>query len=264
MKTFLSNIFKYFGLNVSKWAKTGYEDLLHVPRYQETTLTLLGKPFTIADSHSFYYSYKEIFLDEIYEFTVRHGNNPKILDCGSNYGTSVVYFKHLYPNATITAVEADPIIYKRLLENITKRNYRDVTIINKALSDTLTPVMFNSEGADGGRIHPIDNPKNTYKVLPIKLDDLIDGTVDFLKMDIEGAETDVLCNSEKLDKVHQLFIEYHSFLGADQSLAQLLSKLTSTGFRYYIQSQFCSKKPFIKIETQLGMDLQLNIFAIRV
>ena len=107
------------------------------------------------------------------------------------------------------------------------------------------------------------NPKNTYKVGTINLDDLINGDVDFLKMDIEGAETDVICNSIKLRKVKQMFIEYHSFQDDNQKLGMLLSSLSKNNFRYYIHTQFCSNKPFVENNTQLGMDLQLNIFAKR-
>ena len=80
----------------------------------------------------------------------------------------------------------------------------------------------------------MDNPKNSYKVETIDLDELIDGEVDFLKMDIEGAETGVLCGSQKLDKVKQLFIEYHSFVDDKQKLSDLLSCLIKNGFRYFI------------------------------
>ena len=82
-------------------------------------------------------------------------------------------------------------------------------------------------------------------------------------MDIEGAETDVLLSSNKLDQVNQMFIEYHSFYDSDQKLSQLLEILSQNHFRYYIQKIFCPSKPFQKIDCINGMDLQLNIFAIR-
>ena len=109
----------------------------------------------------------------------------------------------------------------------------------------------------------MENPKNSYKIETIGLDELIDGEVDFLKMDIEGAETDVLCDSKKLDKVKQMFIEYHSFADEKQKLGDLLLCLSKNNFRYYIHTQFCSKNPLVQNESQLGMDLQLNIFVKR-
>jgi hypothetical protein len=133
--------------------------------------------------------------------------------------------------------------------------------LNKAVSNNIGSIEFFSEGADGGRVHKMDDPKNTSSVDTVLLDDLIDGQVDFLKMDIEGSETDVLCASRKLNKVKQLFIEYHSFVDETQNLGDLLSCLAKNNFRYYIHTQFCSKKPLVDDQIQLGMDLQLNIFA---
>ncbi len=97
--------------------------------------------------------------------------------------------------------------------------------------------------------------------VPVALDDLIKDPVDFLKMDIEGAEAEVICSSKKLHHISNIFIEYHSLKGEEQQLGVILEKLRSNGFRYYIHHQFCSPKPFTEEKYQVGMDLQLNIFA---
>lgn len=262
MKKIISSLFRKFGLSVTKTPKSGFEFLLNKPRFKIYEIKLNGDNFEIADSHSFYYSHREIFIDEIYKFRCEK-NNPIILDCGSNYGTSILYFKSLYPNAIITGIEADPDIYQILKKNIDQRYFNDIKLLNKAISNEKGSIQFFSEGADGGRLHKMASPKNSHKIETIALDELIYGEIDFLKMDIEGAETDVLCNSKKLGKVKQMFIEYHSFEDDKQKLGELLSCLSENNFRYYIHTQFCSKKPLIEDKTQLGMDLQLNIFAKR-
>ena len=261
-KKIIQSLFQKLGVRVIKSPSSGFEYLLNQRRYNKTQISLNNTTFEIADSHSFYYSHREIFIDEIYKF-ICNNDNPVIVDCGSNYGTSILYFKQLYPNAHIVGVEADPSIFEILEINIDKQNYNNITLLNKAISTDQGPVEFYGEGADGGRIHTNLESKNTYEVETIPLDDLIENNVDFLKMDIEGSEADVICHSNKLKKVNEIFIEYHSFVDGDQRLGDLLSCLTENGFRYYIQSQFCSKKPFMKVESQLGMDLQLNIFAKR-
>ena len=251
-----------FGLKIISSPNSGFENLLRKKRYQKFTVNLTGAPFKVADSVSFYYSHREIFIDEIYKFRCEK-NNPVILDCGSNYGTSILYFKSIYPNAIITGIEADPDIYQILKKNIDQRNFNDINLLNKAISNEKKPIQFFSEGADGGRTYKLNTPRQTYEVETIDIDELINEDVDFLKMDIEGAETDVLCNSKKLGKVKQMFIEYHSFEDDKQKLGELLSCLSENNFRYYIHTQFCSKRPLIETQTQLGMDLQLNIFAKR-
>jgi len=261
MKHPINRFINVFGLNLTRFKRSPYKHLLNIPRFSETTVDLLGHDFIVADSHSFYYSYQEIFIDEIYRFHCDK-NNPMIIDCGANYGTSIMYFKSIYPYAVIKGIEADPMIYSILKKNISN-HYHDINLINKALSNTKGKMQFYSEGADGGRLEYMEKPKSVFEIETVLLDDLIVGEVDFLKMDIEGAETEVLLSSNKLNLVKQMFIEYHSLLDSNQLLSQLLETLSKNKFRYYIQEIYCPEKPFQKIESMNGMDLQLNIFAIR-
>ena len=133
-----------------------------------------------------------------------------------------------------------------------------------AVMNSRDTIDFHVEGADGGRVHALRDSRKTIAVEGIKLDDLIDGPVDFLKMDIEGAEVEVLEGCEKLDQVKQMFVEYHSFADRPQDLHCLLQVLSRHGFRYYLKTQFCSEQPLIEPITQLGMDLQINLFANKV
>jgi len=262
LKEYILLLFQKLGIKIIKSPRSGFEYLLKKKRYEKNTVELNGVPFDITDGHSFYYSHKEIFIDKIYRFQ-SNKKDPTIIDCGSNYGTSIVYFKKLYPDSGIIGVEADPHIFEILKKNLNQRSFSNITLLNKAISGEKKTVQFFSEGADGGRIHNMDNPKYSYKVETIDLDELIDEEVDFLKMDIEGAETEVLCDSKKLNKVKQMFIEYHSFTDEKQKLGNLLSCLSKNNFRYYIHTQFCSEKPLVQDESHLGMDLQLNIFVKR-
>jgi len=240
-----------------------FENLLEMPRYREHTVTLNDKPFRIADGTSFYWSYREIFLDEIYRFDAT-SSRPRILDCGADYGTSIVYFKHLYPDARIVAVEPDPSIFEILEWNVSRHGFQDVELHRRALSARDGPLTWYHEGADGGRTHFLGQARTTFEVQSANLDEFLRADVDFLKMDIEGEETEVICSSKRIGNVGQMFIEYHSFTDTNQTLHVLLEKLSGCGFRYYINEQFASQNPLVEPREQLGMDLQLNIFAKKV
>lgn len=260
LQHYIQRALSYADLSLQKIKHEPYEELWQVPRFTAHTVNLLGRPFRIADSQSFTCSYREIFTQEIYRFNTI-STSPRIIDCGSNYGTSIVYFKHIFPTARITGIEADPHIFALLEANCA---HLDVSLLNKVVSDNHEPLNFYVEGSDGGRAaYMLEAPKSIVRVEAVTLDDLIDGPVDFLKIDIEGSEGAALEACTKLSAVSNVFVEYHSFKNTGQNLDAMLAQLRNHGFRYYIHPQFCSPTPLTSEVVQLGMDLQLNIFAKR-
>jgi FkbM family methyltransferase len=235
-----------------------------IPRYKETTVcSLLDKPFKIADSASFLSSYNAIILREMYKFK-SDNSHPYIIDCGANIGLSVFYFKKLYPDSTVIAFEPDKKIFDILSFNVGELN--NVTLINKGLWDEETTLKFFEEGGDGGRI--VDDKDKSGNIIEIKttrLKQYLNKPVDFLKIDIEGAEYKVLRDCEnELKNVKNLFIEYHSFVNRPQEMGELLYIISKAGFRYYVENNgIYSYSPFFQIKTYAGFDNQSNIFAYR-
>lgn len=163
------------------------------------------------------------------------------------------------------AFEADPHIYSFLESNLSKNNLKGIEIHNKAVWINSDGVSFSQDGADGGSI--IDPSQSNLRVKSIRLKEvLLTEKVDFLKLDIEGAEIDVLIDcSSALKNVQNLFFEFHSFRNKPQRLHQTLEILSQSGFRYFLQSPHTLNGPFIKksIDQQI-MDLQLNVYCYRV
>lgn len=69
----------------------------------------------------------EMFGIQQYRLHIRK-KRPRIVDCGSGWGMSILYFKHFYPEATITAVEANKNTVALLRENVRRNNIHDVAI----------------------------------------------------------------------------------------------------------------------------------------
>jgi adenylosuccinate synthase len=89
--------------------------------------------------------------------------------------------------------------------------------------------------------------------------------VDLLKIDIEGAEYEVLKDcANSLSNVKNIFVEYHSWNSSTQKLSEILEVLEMNNFRYYIEDLSKRKQPFINHAKEKNMDLQLNIFGIKV
>ena len=232
-----------------------------LPRFERCRGKVRDWVLDVPDAASFLAAYKEIFVTEIYRFDA-DSNAPKILDLGANIGLSVLYFKALYPNAQITAFEADPAIYECLKNNVYRNGFTDVELINKAVWDSNGKIRFRVEGGDGGRVVQ-DDDKHGMEIETIDISALIAGkSYDLLKMDIEGAEHKVLpAIKNYLHNFRFVFIEYHSEPDQPQTLGFMLNMLSSAGFRFDIQNIMTRRHPFISNRAINEFDLQLNIFA---
>jgi FkbM family methyltransferase len=176
---------------------------------------------------------------------------------------SIIYFKELYPQASIIAFEADDYIFGFLEKNIKSFEYKDVELINKAVWNCDSTLSFVVEGGAGGRLET-ETAAGIYKQVPCTSlkKYLVGRKVDFLKIDIEGAEYEVIKDCEdELKNIDYLFIEYHSMPDKQQNLHNILNIVQNAGFSYHIKEAYTAKYPFIERNLNFGMDLQLNIFC---
>lgn len=207
------------------------------------------------------HSYKEIFEKEIYRFN-SHKTNPTIFDCGSNIGLSVMYFKQLFPGAHIIAFEPDEQNFNILKLNIEKNGIDNIDLNKKAVWINDGTIMFASNESEASHIAT----GGTGHVVPtIKLSRLLKEIqeIDFLKIDIEGAESEVMEDiTPYLGKVKNLFLEYHGKATETSKLNRMLEQLNNAGFMVYIRNaadNLCY--PFIEKQTGTIYDVQLNIFC---
>ncbi|HEX5152917.1 MAG TPA: FkbM family methyltransferase [Parafilimonas sp.] len=236
-----------------------------LPRFYQTETFLFDKKIRIADATSYLFSSNEIFESEIYKFKSLK-ESPVIIDCGSNIGLSIIYFKKLFPKADILGFEPDRTIFSMLRYNVDAFGFSDVKLIEKACWKEETVLDFFSEGADGGRTTmALDKNKNIIQVDTIRLKNFIYREIDFLKIDIEGAEFVVINDiKEDLHFVNNIFVEYHSIINEEQMLPELLEILKNSGFRLYVSSAgWMTNQPLVNRPSYLGLDNQVNIFGYR-
>jgi FkbM family methyltransferase len=236
----------------------------NVPRFTPRKVSLHGWRLSVPDMASFLSGYRWIFLEQVYAFRTDNPE-PVILDCGANIGLSVLYFKRLYPRARITAFEPDPNLFRVLEENVHGNGFRDVELVNKAVWSSETVLNFAAEGGDAGYVG--GNGGNTMQVPSVRLrDHLARGPVDLLKVDIEGAEVEVLCDCpDVLHNVKAVCLEYHSYQGRRQGLGDLIKVFEDRGFRSHVGPVLHSKSPLVKIEVDPATksDLQLHLSFFR-
>lgn len=199
----------------------------------------LGFGVRINDGPNYYMLYKDIFVNRYYHFEAQRPD-PFILDGGGNIGMSVLYFKHVYPASRIVTFEPDTDVLPYLRENIDRNRIAGVEIVPAALGTRTGPATFRGDGKYGGTLADVSagvpaDGAPTYDVPCVRLRDYLHEPVDFLKLNIEGAEWDVLADSEPLlAGVRELVVEYHHLPGLPRTLHRILELLDRCGFEYLI------------------------------
>jgi FkbM family methyltransferase len=159
--------------------------------------------------------------------------NPKvILDLGANAGFTAAHFAFLYPSAKIIAVEMDSGNARIARRNVESWQDRCL-VVNAAVWTSDGQIEYGGEEEWGFQIRPGETSQKT-KTAPSRaieslLKELGVEKVDYLKMDIEGAEGEVLKNSAAwIDKVSSMKIEIHAQQASYEECENILSK---AGFR---------------------------------
>lgn len=234
---------------------------------------LFNKQIWITHPFWHLHSLNELFFEELYDFS-SDKHEPIIIDCGANIGLSTIFFKRKFPNSRIISIEADPEIFGMLIKNTSQFDLQNLKLLNKAVWIVDGNVTFNASGGLGGRIENTsninsDSLKVTVQSIRLKslLDDIIKNgeNIDLLKIDIEGAEIEVIKDCEDcLAYVDKIFVEYHRLRGNSDNLFDFLRILENSGFSIYIKEAWNNlPKPFLYHNYKPLFDLQLNIFGIK-
>lgn len=250
----------YRKVNIS-WSKLKYYK--HLPPGKIRSHRLFNKALYFYNPTELLHGLREIFIENIYKQDLP--NKGFVIDCGANIGMSVIYMKQHFPNAEIIAFEPDETNFELLTKNIKSFGYSDVKLYKEAVWKENTTLLFSNEGSMGSKIE-VDNNANTKEVKASRLKDFIDRNVDFLKIDIEGAEYEVLKDiAGKLSFVNKIFLEYHGKFEQNNELTEMINIVRDAGFCFYIKEAApIYTTPFSRIKNpNTDYDVQLNIFCFR-
>ena len=227
-----------------------------ISRYRSSYVKKInGYKVEAPDLLSLYIENKDIFLKQIYGFTSPKAA-PRIIDCGGFIGMATLYFKKIYPDAKITVFEPDPKIFQILKRNMERNHITNIELINSAVSKVDGYLMFGADGSDGGSlINKNSTNINHIKVKSCRLSLYLNEPVDFLKLNIEGAEWDVFQEIEPvIHNVNQLVFEYHHFPGIEPQLHNILTLLHRNGFSYIINHFDYETNPAVKTPLKISKD----------
>jgi FkbM family methyltransferase len=226
-----------------------------LPAYRPRHESLFGLRVDFFAYSTLVRLYEEIFLAQDY-FFVAEEPIARIIDCGSNIGMSVLFFKSVFPDCRVTAFEPDEQTCAVLKKNVAQNGLRDVEIHQNAVGavDGAVPFYVDPEHPGHQRMSLLRErmSKQETTVRSVRLSDYIDGRVDLLKLDVEGAEFQVLrdlAERDKLQYIRRLAVEYHHNLQSDgHSLSRFLGLLEENGFGYQLHT--LSPRPFRSGEFQ--------------
>jgi len=215
----------------------------YVPRLPRRTLRLAiavhGRPFAVTvDAYPDVDVVHELFVRGEYGTVELPDEAGTIVDLGANIGLSALEFRARYPRARIVACEPDPGAFSKLAT--TTADDPGIEVHNVAIAEEDGErMLYTSDWAVLSSFHNTRGGQDAVPVRAITLATLFDEAglerVDLLKIDVEGAEWDVLQGIEPGDWPHlrQLVLEVHDVDGRADRVRALLER---QGYRVTVEA----------------------------
>jgi FkbM family methyltransferase len=125
------------------------------------------------------------------ELVFKNLKNPKlIIDAGANVGFVSVFYANRFPPSEVIAVEMEESNFEMLKRNT--NGYKNIKPVRAALWNHNGGVSFGDSNSKDS-FNLVDQSTNRYNVPSVTIKELLnDTTADLIKLDIEGAEVEVL------------------------------------------------------------------------
>ena len=170
-------------------------------------------------------------------------NDDVIIDVGAHIGLFALFASQFCKNGKIFCYEPIKENYKILIENIEMNQIQNIFPNNLAVTKETSRVKIFLNDDQSGHSMFIQN-KNFVEVDSKSLSDIfIDNGIkecDFLKLDCEGAEYEIIESlpSDLFTKINKTAIEYHMVDTKPELLEQLINKFKQFSFSVHTRSLF--------------------------
>ena len=176
---------------------------------------------------------------EVVKKIVKPGDT--VVDIGANIGYYTLLLSHLVgPTGRVIAFEPDPLNYELLSYNVAQNGCANVELHNLAVSNTAGTLPLYQCDKNFGMHRIYDSmccSEEYVSINAIVLDDFLDDelTIDFIKMDIEGAEYLALQGMKRIlaESKTKLLVEFSPFalLEAGSSPTEFITLLDSNNLQ---------------------------------
>jgi FkbM family methyltransferase len=161
------------------------------------------------------------------------------VDAGANIGWfSVLGSRLVGPSGRVYAVEPDPVNLGILRANLERHECSNVTVLPVAAWDERTTLDFHRPAEEGAVARVGEDDGSGARVDAARLDELVDGDVDYVKVDCELSDFVVVRGAEGLFRRNPemlISVEFHpwhpSHLGDTPS--EILETYRRAGFHPY-------------------------------
>lgn len=165
---------------------------------------------------------------DIFTFLYTPGPGDVVFDVGAGVGTEAQRLSNAVgPTGTVVAVEADPDCARRLRKLVDGARLTNVTVVEAAIGASSGTARLALTGVDGATNSMVGTaPADRYANVPqITLGELFEKfgctRIDYLKMNIEGAEREALQGWEgQASVVRHWCVSCHDFLGTPETATQ--------------------------------------------
>ena len=165
-----------------------------------------------------------------------------VVDMGAHIGAFAVRAARMAQGGQVYSYEASSKNFALLTENRQLNDLGNLYIENSAVSNRrgMMPFYTPSDNRILGSL--LQSTSSFVEMVPTKtFSDIIAehaiNQIDFLKVDVEGAEFDILFANpeETLSKTRQIVMEFHEFKGDKRNHHDLVDLLSSHGFKVVVE-----------------------------
>jgi FkbM family methyltransferase len=125
-----------------------------------------------------------------------------IIDVGANIGGVSHAFSQIVPRGSVVAIEANPGLKKVIRKRINRFKLSNVRVLNRAAYKKNFRILKlytdQSTYASSSSLYRSEENQKQRRVLTVKLDSLRVKNLRLIKIDVEGAEVDVLLGAKEI------------------------------------------------------------------
>lgn len=170
-----------------------------------------------------------------------------VIDVGANIGYyTLIFAKLVGDKGKVIAFEPEPKNFEILKKNIEINNLTNVVVEQKIISNIngKRKLFLADTGIVGHHTNPLKNSTNFIEIDSTTLDDYLakdslSDKINFIKIDVEGGELQVLEGSKKIlekNKDLKIFTEFNreNIKEYDSSPEKMLNLMVKNNFQFYV------------------------------